>query len=123
MAPSAPAPLEKARGGGSPKPGHCPAEDRSLHDGTGGRGSLRSQERRLWEQGGLASDRTSRMGVVEATRPVPNARVVTVVQLQVFLLQGRCRGCLVDWLVDTGASTTRLSVTEWKYIRGCQNFG
>lgn len=48
----------------------------------------------------------------------------TVVQLNTirdpltpgFLVREKCGRRLVDWLVDTGASTTLLSVTEWKHM-------
>lgn len=57
---------------------------------------------------------------MEATRPVPEARVGTIVQLDTTRLPAarRCGGLLVDWLVDMGASTTLLSVSECKHMQG-----
>lgn len=81
-------------------------------------------EGQLREWKGWEGDRTSGGEAGKVTKEVPEARVATIVQLDTIrdpltsglLVQGRCGGPLVDWLVDMGASTTLLSVTEWKHM-------
>lgn len=55
---------------------------------------------------------------------MPEAQVGTVVQLGMtrdlltlgFRVRGRCWGWLSDWLVDTGASITLLSIHKWRHM-------
>lgn len=79
--------------------------DRGTVQGETGQLAKRGPKKRLGEQEGQVSSGESKDGAVEVTRPAPEARVGTIVQLNTtrdpstsgFLLQGRCGGGLKDY--------------------------